>query len=136
MTYDPHHQSPESIDHVRRTRMDRSPSRPSSKLRRTPTEDRKPLQRASGRLRTAAWRCGLDTKRRPESDVVGLALLSAVATQSRDVGFDPASVRIVAAAFDDLIQRGFDRAEIEAVFKRFRKNLYVSPDLGTSNDNG
>jgi hypothetical protein len=135
MTYDPHNQSAESIDQVRRTRLARSESRPSSKLRRSTTEDRKALTRASGRLRTAAWRCDLDTKRRPESDVVGLALLTAVATWPKGLSFDPASIAIVVAAFDDLIARGFDRREIEQVFKRFRKNLYVSPDHGTSNDN-
>jgi hypothetical protein len=103
MTYDPHNQSAESIDQVRRTRLARSESRPSSKLRRSTTEDRKALTRASGRLRTAAWRCDLDTKRRPESDVVGLALLTAVATWPKGLSFDPASIAIVVAAFDDLM---------------------------------
>jgi IS5 family transposase len=131
---DPYPQSPESIDHVRRTRLARAESRPSSKLRPITPEDRKPLQRASGRLRTAAWRCNLDRARRPESDVVGLALLAAVATWPKQSSFDPASVGIVSAAFGDLISRGYDRHEIEQVFKRFRSKLYVAPDLGTSND--
>jgi len=135
MSYlDPYQQSPETIDQVRRTHLERSASRPSSKLRRSTPEIAKPRQKALGRLRTAAWRCSLDAKRRPESDVVAMALLAAVATQSKDVGFDPASVRIVAAAFDDLISRGYDRREIELVFRRFRKNLNVVPDHGSTND--
>jgi hypothetical protein len=136
MTYLDRNQSPEHIDQVRRTFLERSASRPSSKLRRSPTDDQKAHQRASGRLRTAAWRCTLDAKRRPESDVVGLALLSAVAKWPKGASFDPASVGIVAAAFDDLIDRGFDRHEIEQVFRRFRSKLNVAPNLATSNNNG
>jgi hypothetical protein len=135
-TLDPHHQSPEHIDQVRRSYLERSASRPVSKLHRSPTEDRKAHHRASGRLRTAAWRCGLDARKRPESDVVGLSLLSAVAKWPRGSSFDLASVGIVAAAFDDLIERGFDRHEIELVFRRFRSKLYATPDPGTSNNNG
>jgi hypothetical protein len=135
VTYlDPYHQSAESIDQVRRTLLERSGSRPVSKLRGPAPENAKPRQRALGRLRTAAWRCSLDTKRRPESDVVGLALLAAVATQDKTIGFDPASARIVGAALDDLISRGYDRNEILAVFKRFRKNLRVAPDVTPSNN--
>jgi hypothetical protein len=63
-----------------------------------------------------------------------MALLAAVATWPKGSSFDPASVGIVAAAFDDLVSRGYDRHEIELVFKRFRKNLYVAPDAGMSND--
>jgi hypothetical protein len=133
--FDPN-QSPEHLDQVRRTYLERSASRPSSKLRRSPTEDEKSHQRASGRLRTAAWRSTLDARKRPESDVVGLSLLSAVAKWPKGSSFDPASIGIVAAAFDDLIGRGFDRHEIELVFRRFRSKLYVTPDPGTSNNNG
>ena len=122
MTYLDPRQSPEHLDQVHRTYLERSASRPSSKLRQS-TEDRKAHRRASGRLRTAAWRCALDTKRRPESDVVGLALLSAVAKWQKGTPFDPESIGVVAAAFDDLIARGFDRHEIEQVFRRFRSKL-------------
>jgi hypothetical protein len=114
-TLDPN-QSPEHLDHVRQTYLGRSTGRPSSKLHRSPTATSKPLQRARGRLRTAAWRLKLDAKRRPESDVIGSALLSAVATQPKGSIVDPASVKIISAAFEDLIARGYDRGEIEAVF--------------------
>jgi len=121
--------NPNHIDQVRRETFTRSPSRPSGKLRRSPTEPQKALQRARGRLRTAAWRCSLDTKRKPESNVVAMALLAAVATRPKELGFDPASAGIVSAAFDDLVHRGYSRTEIEAVFRRFRKNLMSMPDF-------
>jgi hypothetical protein len=137
MTYlDPHQSDAELIDSVRRSHFERATSRPRSKLGRNPPDDRKPARKASGRLRTAAWRCSLDAKRCPESDVVGLALLAAVATWPKGSSFDAESVGIVAVAFNDLIDRGYDRNEIELVFKRFRSKLCVSVDLRTSNENG
>jgi hypothetical protein len=66
---------------------------------------------------------------------VGLALLAAVATKAAGYTFDPDSVSIIADAFADLINRGYERSEIEAVFRRFRKNLYVAPEF-TTNENG
>jgi hypothetical protein len=134
MSHTDHTSDADHIDLVRRTHLERSTSRPNSKQRKSAPEDKKVSRRASGRLRTAAWRCSLDAKRRPESDVVGLALLSAVATWPTGTSFDPASIGIVSAAFNDLIQRGFDRHETEAVFKRFRKNLYIVPDHGSTNN--
>jgi hypothetical protein len=119
---------PRHIDRVRLETFTRSPSRPDGKLRRPPTETQKALTRARGRLRTAAWRCSLDTKRKPESNVVAMALLAAVATRSKELGFDPDSAGIVSSAFDDLVSRGYSRTEIESVFRRFRKNL-MSPDF-------
>ena len=136
MSYTDPNSDPAHLDSVRRSHFERATSRPSSKLRRLPTETQKASVRASGRLRTAAWRCSLDARKRPESDVVGLSLLSAVAKWPKGSSFDPASIAIVATAFDDLIARGFDRHEIELVFRRFRSKLYVTPDPGTSNNNG
>jgi hypothetical protein len=136
MSYTNPNSDPEHIDSVRRSHFERAASRPVSKLRRSPTETQNASVRACGRLRTAAWRCSLDAKRRPESDVVGLALLSAIAKWPKGTSFDQASIGIVAAAFDDLISRGYDRAEIELVFRRFRSKLYASPDPATSNNNG
>jgi hypothetical protein len=135
MSYTDSNPTAEHVDSVRRSHFERATSRPSSKLARSPVDERKPHQRASGRLRTAAWRCSLDAKRRPESDVVGLALLAAVATKAAGYTFDPDSVSIIADAFADLINRGYERSEIEAVFRRFRKNLYVAPEF-TTNENG
>jgi hypothetical protein len=107
MTYiDPTIDTAEKIDHVRLTGFQRSGSRPVGKLRRPPSEMAKTRQRASGRLRTAVYRCNLDTKRKPESSVVGMALLAAVVTQASLKSFDAASVSIVTAAFADLQERG------------------------------
>jgi hypothetical protein len=64
-----------------------------------------------------------------------MALLAAVVTQTSLKSLDQASVAIVVAAFNDLMQRGYERSEIEAVFRRFRKMLVARPDFG-SNENG
>jgi hypothetical protein len=136
MTYlDSLDQDPRHIDSVRRSTFTRSESRPSSKLRQPSPEVAKALQQARGRLRQAAYRVSLDTKRRPEAAVVGMALLAAVATRTSESGFDPASVAIVSSAFADLVDRGYSRTEIEAVFRRIRKKLMPAPDFG-SNENG
>jgi hypothetical protein len=124
--------SPEHLDSVRRTTFERSGTRPDGKLRRSPSETTKAHTRASGRLRQAAYRCSLDTKRKPESSVVAMALLAAVVTQTSLKAFDAASVSIVTAAFADLEQRGYSRREIEAVFKRFRKLLVARPDFASN----
>jgi hypothetical protein len=130
MTYiDPTIDSIETIDHVRLTGFQRSGTRPTGKLRRPPPETQKARARASGRLRTAAYRCNLDRNKKPESSVVGMALLAAVVTQTSLKSFDAASVSIVTAAFADLEQRGYERSEIEAVFRRIRKMLVSQPDF-------
>lgn len=132
MTYLDQEFDPAHIDSVRRTTFTRSPSRPSAKLRQPTPEDRKAVQRARGRLRQAAYRCALDTKRKPEASVVGMALLAAVATRSPEQGFDALSAGIVSSAFADLVDRGYSRSEIEAVFRRIRKNLMPAPDFGSN----
>jgi hypothetical protein len=120
---------PRHIDSVRLSTFTRSPSRPDGKLRRLPPETQKALTRARGRLRQAAYRCSLDAKRKPESNVVGMALLAAVATRSKEDGFDAFSSGIVSSALEDLVDRGYALSEIKAVFKRFRKNLMPTPDF-------
>jgi hypothetical protein len=136
MTYiDPTIDTIQTIDHVRLTGFQRAATRPSGKLRR-PTQDSPKAHRlASGRLRTAAYRINLDRHKKPESNVVGMALLAAVVRQTSMKAFDAASVSIVTAAFADLQDRGYSRSEIEAVFKRFRKMLVARPDFA-SNKNG
>ncbi|WP_159011758.1 hypothetical protein [Bradyrhizobium sp. S69] len=121
--------SVEQIDHVRLTGFQRAGTRPSGKLRRPTPESAKARARASGRLRTAVYRCNLDRNKKPESSVVAMALLAAVVTQTSLKAFDAASVSIVTAAFADLQERGYERSEIEAVFKRFRKMLVARPDF-------
>jgi hypothetical protein len=136
MTYiDPTIDTIQTIDHVRLTGFQRAATRPNGKLRRPPSEMAKAHQLASGRLRTAAYRINLDRHKKPESNVVGMALLAAVVTQTSLKAFDAMSVSIVTAAFADLQDRGYSRSEIEAVFKRFRKMLIARPDFA-SNKNG
>jgi hypothetical protein len=126
--FDPYLDTVETIDSVR-GQFERSGSRPTSKLDKSTSIDTKARKRAAGRLRTAVWRCKLDAQKRPESDVVGLALLAAVATQPAGTVLDAGSVSIVSAAFADLIARGYQRSEIEKVFRRFRKKLNIRPDF-------
>ena len=129
---DPTIDSPETIDRVRLTAFQRSGSRPSGKLRRPPSDTQKALQRASGRLRQANYRINLDRHKKPESSVVAMSLLAAVVTQTSAKAFDAVSVSIVTAAFADLQSRGYERREIEAVFRRFRKLLIARPDFASN----
>jgi hypothetical protein len=64
-----------------------------------------------------------------------MALLAAVVTRTSLKSLDEASVAIAIAAFNDLIERGYERSEIEAVFRRFRKSLVAQPDFA-SNEKG
>ena len=123
---------PAHLDLIRRTTFERSGTRPDGKLRRSAAETQKAYQRASGRLRQAAYRCSLDTKRKPESSVVAMALLAAVVTRISLKQLDADSVAIVTAAFSDLMSRGYERSEIESVFRRFRKLLKPRPDIASN----
>jgi|GEM_PF-3681364 len=76
-------------------------------------------QAASGVSRTAAWRLNNDRRGRPESDVVGIALLSSVVRQKPDATM----VDVVHGAIEDLVQRGFDREEVHGVFRRWRRRM-------------
>jgi hypothetical protein len=129
---DPTIDSIQTIDHVRLTGFQRAATRPCGKLRHPPSEMAKAHTRASGRLRTAAYRINLDRHKKPESSVVGMALLAAVVTQTSLKSFDAVSVSIVTAAFADLQERGYERSEIEAVFRRFRKMLVSRPDFASN----
>ncbi len=61
-----------------------------------------------------------------------MALLAAVVTRIGLKSLDEASVAIVTAAFSDLIERGYERSEIEAVFRRFRKMFVARPDFASN----
>jgi hypothetical protein len=65
-----------------------------------------------------------------------MALLAAVVTRTSLKSLDEASVAIVSAAFNDLMDRGYSRSEIESVFRRFRKNLMDRPADFSSNGKG
>jgi hypothetical protein len=61
-----------------------------------------------------------------------MALLAAVVTRISAKQLDEASVAIVTAAFSDLMSRGYERSQIEAVFRRFRKLLKPRPDISSN----
>jgi hypothetical protein len=106
------------IDRVRRESFSRSHDRPSGRLSR---RDKQPPEekRAKTRLRTAAWRKSLDTRKRPEAYTVAIAFLVSVARATdlenlRDNGIPPA----FASMLQDMIDRGYDPTEVMAVVKR------------------
>jgi hypothetical protein len=117
-----HVETVESIDRDRSVYLERAGARPVSRLMPTPLKPDKEVLRARGRRRTAAWRCRLDRRRAPESATVGLALLSAVVSL-RKHELDGDTAKIVNIAFADLTSRGYDRREIEAVFRRFKRKI-------------
>jgi hypothetical protein len=117
-----HVKTVESIDRDRGVYFERTGARPVSRLMPVPLKPDKEVLKAGGRRRTAAWRCRLDRRRAPESATVGLALLSAVVSL-RKHELDDDTAKIVNIAFADLTSRGYDRREIEAVFRRFKRKV-------------
>jgi hypothetical protein len=117
-----HVETVESIDRDRLAHFERAGARPLSRVMPAPPKPDKEVLKARGRRRTAAWRCRLDRRRTPESATVGLALLSAVVSL-RKHELDGDTAKIVNRAFADLIVRGYDRREIEAVFRRFKSKV-------------
>jgi hypothetical protein len=117
-----HIETVDSIDRDRRAHFERAGARPTSRITPVPAATTKEIIKAQGRRRTAAWRCGLDRRRAPESAVVGLALLTAVVSL-RKYELDPGVAKIVDIAFADLTSRGYERAEIEKVFYRFKRKV-------------
>ena len=114
-----HIETVESIDRDRLEHFERAGARPKSRLipvRPTPTHE---IVKARGRRRTAAYRCRLDQRHAPPGATVGLALLAAVVSLWKHE-LDDNTTKIVVAAFDDLMARGYDRREIEQVFHRFK----------------
>jgi hypothetical protein len=115
-----------TIDKVRLSHFERAGSRPVSRSFKSPTPADKPLQKARGRLRQAAYRCSLDRKAAPESDMVGMSLLTA-AVKMKKGELDAGSIRIITIAIDDLVSRGYSRTEVENVFRRIKRRLAASP---------
>lgn len=117
-----HVETMESIDRDRREHFERAGARPVSRLTPVRPAPTKEVLKARGRRRTAAWRCSLDQRHAPESGTVGLALLAAVVSL-RKHELDDNTAKIVVATFDDLMSRGYDRREIEKVFRRFKTKI-------------
>jgi hypothetical protein len=83
-------------------------------------------RRARTRERTRAWREANNQLGRPETAIVGKALLVAVVT-SRFDELGTQTVLIVDRAINLLLAAGYDRVHIEQVFRRARRN-YCRPD--------
>lgn len=117
-----HVETVESIDRDRLAHFERAGTRPVSRITPVRPPPTKEALKARGRRRTAAWRYGLDQRHAPESATVGLALLSAVVSLTKHE-LDGITAKIVNRAFVDLTSRGYDRCEIEAVFRRFKRKV-------------
>lgn len=107
------------LNHRRVTEFERSEHRPDSKT--APRRERMSLdeKRARDRLRTASWRTENDQLKRPEANVIGMALLKAVCTASAG-DFDADSTSILSTALLDLHRRGFALTEVKEVMRRLR----------------
>ncbi|UYO55198.1 hypothetical protein [Rhodopseudomonas palustris] len=79
-----------------------------------------PQHAATGAERTAAWRVANDRRRRPESDVVAMALLLAVV---RDPTPERQLFEVMHEAIEDLVGRGFERDEVHGVIRRWRRRV-------------
>jgi len=112
------------IDRARESYFTRSTDRPQGRIR---MRSRKPgeVKKAESRLRTAAWRDGLDKRGRPESDAVALQLLVCLIHVARDSGYAVEDLPETKRAFDRMFsimeQRGFQRSEVAAVVKRLTR---------------
>ena len=117
------------IDETRVAEHWRNPDRPDGqfvKKRRRHRQDPK-ITRAKTRVRTAVWRNGLDRLGRPEVNVIGMALVTSLATSPNLLDMTELEVRFIAAALADLEGRGFDRVQILRVLRRIR-NRMVDPE--------
>jgi hypothetical protein len=115
------------IDKRRESEFWRDPDRPSTKFVPVRRKQDPKIVKAKGRIRTAAWRNGLDRLGRPEVRDVGMALVTALVTSDHLLDMTEPEVRFVSAALADLEVRGFDRAQTLKVLRRLRNRL-VDPD--------
>ena len=112
------------IDAAQQSYFTRLPDRPQGRLR---PRSKQPVEvlKAKSRLRTAAWRADLDKRGRPESATVALQLLVSLIDVAREAGFEVADLPETRAAFDKMFiamaERGFQRAECEAVVRRLMR---------------
>jgi hypothetical protein len=107
------------LNHRRATEFERSEDRPDSRTAAPGQRMSLDQKRARDRLRTASWRCQQDRLKRPEANVIAMALLKAVCTASAE-GFDADSKAILGAALLDLHRRGYALAEVKEVMRRLR----------------
>jgi hypothetical protein len=83
-------------------------------------------RRAKDRVRSAAYRQNLDRRRRPERSVVATALLEELVTTYSFAELTSGEVGVVGRMFQNLVDRGFDRREVEDVIRSFKANIRKS----------
>jgi hypothetical protein len=125
MANDQTNQTVDEIDKARRQYFARSPDRPCARVR-TRSRQPKEVTRAKDRLKTAAWRHQNDKLKRPEGAAAAMQFLVSTVAVARESGLEGLEAfRHSEAAFqhalDELVSRGFDRAECKAVYKRLTR---------------
>lgn len=85
------------------------------------------IVKAQGRIQTAAWRNALDRRACPTTSQIGMALVMALVT-SRPDEITTADRGIVSRALVDLVARGFDLREAQAMLRRLRNRLVDPKD--------
>jgi hypothetical protein len=113
-----HPETADQIDKARRAYFDRNPDRPESRSLRGRTRQPVEIVKAKTRMRTAAWRCDLDRRRRPESGAVALAFMLAALRVANVDELDPVVHPAFEAMLGDMMQRGYDPVEVMAVVRR------------------
>jgi hypothetical protein len=118
-------QTIEQIDAARRQYFERSSDRPQGRVR---TRDRKPSEvlKAESRMRTAAWRRQNDGLKKPEAYHClrqFLASMLDIVRQSGHEGLEDfrETEKAFQHALATLEQRGFDKEQAKAVFKRLTR---------------
>ncbi len=101
----------------------RDPDRPNTAFTAKRVKQTAEERRAKDRVRSAAYRQDLDRRRRPERSVVASALLEELVTTYSLAELTSGEVGVVSRTFQNLVDRGFDRAQIEDVIRSFKSNL-------------
>ena len=103
---------------------ERLPDRPNGRFVRRPVDPE--LAKAKQRLRTRVWRLNNDRLGRPTSEQIGSALLLAFCTSQHFEKLMQEELSVIQVAVNDMIDRGFQRKQIEAVMRKVRRQ-HVGP---------
>jgi hypothetical protein len=85
------------IDETRREEHWRNPDRPNGQFVKKRRRQDPTITKAKTRVRTAVWRNGLDRLGRPEVNVIGMALVTSLATSPNLLDMTELEVRFIAA---------------------------------------
>jgi hypothetical protein len=105
----------------------RNPDRPDAVFVKNRGRRPSEVVRAQGRIRTAAWRNSLDRRNCPTTSQIGMALIMSLVT-TRQSELTEADRGIVGRALVDLVARGFDLKEAQAMLRRLRNRLVDPAD--------